>query len=402
MIIYDNIHGYINIDELASSIIETPIFQRLRNIHQTGVLYLVFPTACHSRFEHSIGTYYLSKLMITNIKNSNKELNISEELISLVSIAGLCHDLGHLLFSHLFDNEFIPNLEHYEQLKLLTDNIYHQNRSTYLLKYLVIKYNINLNNDQLQIINDLINPNDYLLQYNKWNDKYKIGTWIFQIIANPINSIDVDKFDYLTRDSYNIGLKLNFDYIKIINNAKVINNNICYSLKCSEDIYNMFFIRYRLHRQIYNHKKVKAIEILIIKKLFELEKKYIISEYLFNPEKMVNLIDSFIYYDENISNNNILNTLNTENIPKMIYQNISLNEISKENEKEIVNKLELLDKSYKIIKYKVGYCNDNINPFNNIIFYNIKDNTLVKNSSNDFSLLINQEYQEYFFRIYTF
>lgn len=402
MIIYDNIHGYINIDELASSIIETPIFQRLRNIHQTGVLYLVFPTACHSRFEHSIGTYYLSKLMITNIKNSNKELNISEELISLVSIAGLCHDLGHLLFSHLFDNEFIPNLEHYEQLKLLTDNIYHQNRSTYLLKYLVIKYNINLNNDQLQIINDLINPNDYLLQYNKWNNKYKIGTWIFQIIANPINSIDVDKFDYLTRDSYNIGLKLNFDYIKIINNAKVINNNICYSLKCSEDIYNMFFIRYRLHRQIYNHKKVKAIEILIIKKLFELEKKYIISEYLFNPEKMVNLIDSFIYYDENISNNNILNTLNTENIPKMIYQNISLNEISKENEKEIVNKLELLDKSYKIIKYKVGYCNDNINPFNNIIFYNIKDNTLVKNSSNDFSLLINQEYQEYFFRIYTF
>lgn len=402
MIIYDNIHGYINIDELASSIIETPIFQRLRNIHQTGVLYLVFPTACHSRFEHSIGTYYLSKLMITNIKNSNKELNISEELISLVSIAGLCHDLGHLLFSHLFDNEFIPNLEHYEQLKILTDNIYHQNRSTYLLKYLVIKYNINLNNDQLQIINDLINPNDYLLQYNKWNNKYKIGTWIFQIIANPINSIDVDKFDYLTRDSYNIGLKLNFDYIKIINNAKVINNNICYSLKCSEDIYNMFFIRYRLHRQIYNHKKVKAIEILIIKKLFELEKKYIISEYLFNPEKMVNLIDSFIYYDENISNNNILNTLNTENIPKMIYQNISLNEISKENEKEIVNKLELLDKSYKIIKYKVGYCNDNINPFNNIIFYNIKDNTLVKNSSNDFSLLINQEYQEYFFRIYTF
>jgi HD superfamily phosphohydrolase len=299
MIIYDNIHGYINIDELASSIIETPIFQRLRNIHQTGVLYLVFPTARHSRFEHSIGTYYLSKLMITNIKNSNKELNISEEIISLVSIAGLCHDLGHLLFSHLFDNEFIPNLEHYEQLKILTDNIYHQNRSTYLLKYLVIKYNINLNNDQLQIINDLINPNNYLLQYNKWNDKYKIGTWIFQIIANPINSIDVDKFDYITRDSYNIGLKLNFDYIKIINNAKVINNNICYSLKCSEDIYNMFFIRYRLHRQFYNHKACKAIEILLVKILFEIEKEQKISEYILEPEKMIKLIDSYIWHYPN-------------------------------------------------------------------------------------------------------
>ena len=62
MILYDNIHGYIDIDEIASSIIDTPIFQRLRNIHQTGVLYLVFPSACHSRFEHSIGTYHLSKL----------------------------------------------------------------------------------------------------------------------------------------------------------------------------------------------------------------------------------------------------------------------------------------------------------------------------------------------------
>ena len=68
MIIYDNIHGYINIDSIACSIINTPIFQRLRNIHQTGILYLVYPTSNHSRFEHSIGTYHLAKKMITNIK----------------------------------------------------------------------------------------------------------------------------------------------------------------------------------------------------------------------------------------------------------------------------------------------------------------------------------------------
>jgi HD superfamily phosphohydrolase len=83
MIIYDNIHGYINIDNIASSIIDTSIFQRLRNIHQTGVLYLVFPTATHTRFEHSIGTYHLAKKLITNISNNQPELNITEEIPNL-------------------------------------------------------------------------------------------------------------------------------------------------------------------------------------------------------------------------------------------------------------------------------------------------------------------------------
>ena len=107
MIIYDNIHGYISIDSIACSIIDTPIFQRLRNIHQTGVLYLVFPTATHTRFEHSIGTYHLATQLITNISNKQPELNITTEIIKLVGIAGLCHDLGHLMFSHLFDDYFL-------------------------------------------------------------------------------------------------------------------------------------------------------------------------------------------------------------------------------------------------------------------------------------------------------
>ena len=64
---YDKYHGYIDLCDIATLIVDTPIFQRLRNIKQTGVLNLVFPTATHSRFEHSIGTYYLAKKMITEI-----------------------------------------------------------------------------------------------------------------------------------------------------------------------------------------------------------------------------------------------------------------------------------------------------------------------------------------------
>ena len=66
--IYDNIHGYIDINPIAQSIIDTPEFQRLRYIHQTGVLYLVYPTANHSRFEHSIGVYHLGTIMIKKLQ----------------------------------------------------------------------------------------------------------------------------------------------------------------------------------------------------------------------------------------------------------------------------------------------------------------------------------------------
>jgi HD superfamily phosphohydrolase len=252
MIIYDNIHGYINIDNIASSIIDTCIFQRLRNIHQTGVLYLVFPTATHTRFEHSIGTYYLAKKLITNISNKQQELKITDEIIELVAIAGLCHDLGHLMFSHLFDDQFLPNLSNFDDIKSKTNNTTHENRSINLLNYLVEINNINIDKNQLKVIGDLINPKES--DYSKWKSKYQVGKWIFQIISNPLNSIDVDKFDYLTRDTQAVGLKCGFDFNRIINDAKVINDKICYSKHCSSDIYYMFFIRYRLHREIYNHK----------------------------------------------------------------------------------------------------------------------------------------------------
>ena len=381
MIIHDNIHGYIKLDSIASKIIDTPIFQRLRYIHQTGLLYLVFPTATHTRFEHSIGTYYLAKKMITHINQKQPELNITDEIIMLVSIAGLCHDLGHLLFSHLFDDYFVP--------KILNKkiNLVHEERSIFLLQYIIKKYNINLNEEQLLVINNLINPK--IENYNNWLNKYKIGTWIFQIISNPINSIDIDKFDYITRDSFILGLKLQFDFNRIINDAKVINNEICYSRQCRSDIYYMFFIRYRLHREIYNHKTVKAIEILMIKLLFELEEKYKISEYLLDVNKMIKLIDPFIFNFDS----QILNDIYERKLPKIIYEEITLipnNNIFDHNE------------DYEIMKFKVGYIGSNPtdNPLNHIKFYNLKSGLLIDNEINNFSLLINSQYQEYILRIY--
>jgi HD superfamily phosphohydrolase len=400
MLIYDNIHGYINIDPLAESIIDTPMFQRLRNIHQTGLLYMVFPTANHTRFEHSIGTYHLALLMITKLGEKHPDLNITNEIKMIVSIAGLCHDLGHLVYSHLFDNCFLKKLHNYDILKEKTDNIFHENRSKCLLTYLIEKYSIKINANQLKVICDLIDPHN--ASYDQWKPEYKVGKWIFQIISNPINSIDVDKFDYLIRDTRAVGLKFSFNYCRLINDAKIINDNICYTYQCSEDIYHMFFIRYRLHRQIYNHHVVNAIELLVVKLLFELDKELNISEYILDNEKMLLLVDPFIWFqNKNNSINNIIHDINTRTIPKLVYQEISLNPNNFIEIEKLV-KTNFNKETYEIINFNVGYANNNLsNPLSQITFYNKKTNAIVSsNNIHDYSLLINQNHQEYIFRVY--
>ena len=397
MIVYDNIHGYIKLNPIAGSIVDTPVFQRLRNIHQTGILYLVFPTATHSRFEHSIGTYHLATQMIEKIAKKQPELKITGEIIDLVGIAGLCHDLGHLLFSHLFDDCFLEHLPNINELRTQTKNTIHENRSIYLLNYLVEKYNVGLNKNQLKVIGDLINPKE--AEYYKWKSKYHVGKWIFQIVSNPLNSIDVDKFDYLVRDTQATGLKFGFGYSRIIEDAKVIDNKICYSHQCSEDIYQMFFIRYRLHRQIYNHKAVKAIEILVIKLLLELEKEIEISKYILDPEKMLELVDSFIWHNKlNDKIKQIIKDIETRKIPKMVYQDVSIGPCVFDENKL---KEHFGPDSYRILRFKVGYVGGKTNPLNKVPFYNLKNGKIIsENKLRSFSLLITQKHQEYFLRVY--
>ena len=133
-LIFDNIHGYIEVDNIALSIIDTPEFQRLRHIHQGGVLYYVFPTANHSRFEHSIGTYHLAKKIINNIRKNQPNLGITDSIVKVISIAGLCHDLGHVMYSHLFDDIFLPKLSNFKKLGKLA---IHEYRSIVILKHVI-------------------------------------------------------------------------------------------------------------------------------------------------------------------------------------------------------------------------------------------------------------------------
>ena len=375
MLIYDIIHGYINISPLAKQIIDTIYFQRLRNIHQTGCLYLVFPSAVHTRFEHSIGTYHLAKEMITNIKKNQPELKITDRIVELVSIAGLCHDLGHLAYSHLFDDLILPKLANYNKLNNFK---HHEHRSVSLLKIIILKYNININIDEYQFIADLILENT--CNYNKWHEYFKIGEWIFSIISNKKNGIDVDKFDYLVRDNTFIGLKISFDFSRLILQSRVIDNELCYPQQAVDDIIHMFFLRYRLHRQIYNHKTVKAIELIIRKILLILDKKHNYVKLLLNsennPEFYSIITDNIIYDYTNKAIKKLLNNLLERKLPILFHEIVlsSKNKNIKIMEEKIEKFTEIYSEMSEVISYKMNITNNkNKLSFDNIFLYSTQN-----------------------------
>ena len=98
--IYDAVHGFIRFNALERDLIDSIAFQRLHHIRQLGIAFLVYPGATHTRFEHSLGTMEVATRIFDHLLSKQMELTEPEYWKQIVRLAALCHDLGHLPFSH--------------------------------------------------------------------------------------------------------------------------------------------------------------------------------------------------------------------------------------------------------------------------------------------------------------
>lgn len=265
----DCVHGHIELDPLCVAIIDTPQFQRLRHIKQLGGCYYVFSGASHNRFEHSIGVCFLAGQLIETLKFKQPELNITDREVLCVKIAGLCHDLGHGPFSHLFDlfmHKAAPHRtsQHEELSKRMFDHLLDERGVT--LEQLSKK--------EREFIKRLIqpSPNDCSSLINidgpdEMNVASDDSTFLFEIVANKENGVDVDKWDYFARDCHQLGITNNFDHTRFLKFARVIEvdgrKHICFRDKEERSIYNMFYTRTVLHQRAYQHVVCQAVEIML-------------------------------------------------------------------------------------------------------------------------------------------
>ncbi|KAI7889852.1 uncharacterized protein EV154DRAFT_513101 [Mucor mucedo] len=280
-VINDPIHGHITLDDYTVEFIDTVQFQRLRDLKQVGPLYFVFPGASHSRFEHSIGVSHLSGTLIERFAREQPELRITEDEIRCVKLAGLCHDLGHGPYSHVFDNAFMP-------IARPGSTWTHEQASEMMLEYLVEDNNIDLDSSDVHLIKDLIAGEP------RSNSKYEDRKFLFDIVANKKNGVDVDKFDYIERDAYNLGLRISYDPKRLSGYSRVINNEICYHQKEVYNVYEMFHTRYTLFRQIYNHRVGKALELMIVDAFMAANDYMKIADSIDDPEAYLYMTDDII------------------------------------------------------------------------------------------------------------
>lgn len=245
MRIRDVIHGDIDINEdIFIDLIETKEFQRLRNIKQIGLSYVSFPTAEHSRFSHSIGVYHLATRMIEVLENkTNIDLDDSDCLS--LRIACLLHDVGHGAFSHTSEEFFGFNHEQY---------------SIDIIKSSETQIN--------QVLNKY-NPNliDTVVSFIKKDHPHNI---LNEILSG---TVDVDRMDYLLRDSYFAGVKYGeVDIDRLFNVIDIKENQLVFHEKGLKAVEDFIMSRYNMFSQVYLNKKALAYEVLVREILAELKK----------------------------------------------------------------------------------------------------------------------------------
>lgn len=230
-IINDPVYGFITIDHpLVLQIISHPFYQRLRNINQMAFAHLVYPGAVHSRLHHSLGAYHLMCNALQELKSKGVAITPEEELGAKVAI--LLHDVGHGPFSHALEQELITGV-HHEAISILIMQRLNEEMGGQLRV-------------AIEIFTD-IHPKRFL----------------HQLVSGQL---DVDRLDYLIRDSFFTGVAEGVvGYDRIIKMLTVKGGELMVEEKAIYSIEKFLVSRRLMYWQVYLHKTVLAAEMMLVK-----------------------------------------------------------------------------------------------------------------------------------------
>ena len=234
--IRDSVYGDIILDKFEERIMDMPQFQRLRRIKQLGLISLIYPGATHTRFEHSVGTMHLGSKLAT-------ELELDDDDIELIRASALLHDIGHGPFSHV--SEGVLSFPHEELTKYVVTE-------TSMKDLLEEKFDVN---KIVEIV----------------NGKGRLG---------PIVSgeLDVDRMDYLLRDSHNTGVAYGIiDYERIISNLK-LEDGLVLDIKGVQAAEGALVSRYFMYPSVYQHHTTRIVNSMFRRALAKVIDEDIINE----------------------------------------------------------------------------------------------------------------------------
>lgn len=256
-IINDPVHGFIRIPfEILFDVIEHPYFQRLRRISQTGLLSTIFPGATHTRFHHALGAMHLMFTALETLRLKGVEFSKEEERGALLAI--LMHDIGHGPFSHALEN-------------MLMDDWHHEKLSLLLMNQL----------------NDVFDG-ELEIAIRMFQGKYH-RKFFNQLISSQL---DVDRLDYLKRDSFYTGVSEgNINTQRIISMMNVADDELVVDAKGIYSVENFLTARMFMYWQVYYHKTAALAEHLLVKILDRA--KHLVSEG--HPLKATENLEYFLH-----------------------------------------------------------------------------------------------------------
>ena len=230
-IINDPVYGFITINQpLIFSIIAHPYYQRLRRIQQMAMAQLVYPGAVHTRLHHSLGAYHLMGCAVSELRSKGVEITEEEEIA--VKAAILLHDIGHGPFSHALEHILVEGA-HHEQLSLQIMHLINQELDGQLA-----------------------------LAINIFTDQYH-KPFLHQLISGQL---DVDRMDYLSRDSFYSGVSEGvIGYDRILKMLVVHEGQLMVEEKGIYSVEKFLVARRQMYWQVYLHKTVLAAEKMLVK-----------------------------------------------------------------------------------------------------------------------------------------